>query len=571
MKKMKRFLSLLLSCVMLLSVLAACGSKQSTAQPTVGENGELPNASGTATSVSYWIDPMNLSSSVLSGFEESLGWQAYEKGVGVDIVWKEPANGQAAEQFNLIIASKEMPDIMYYSWLTAYPGGPDAAIADGKIVRLNEYIEEYAPNFYAYLQAHPDIAREVTTDTGNIYCFPAVYTYTSQDSDTWQNTIEREPYEESFIGLIIRRDLLEQAGLDMPETIDDWYTTLKTFKEMGIKYPLSCMVTYATLAQTFCASFDVTLPVIGLGGGMGADFALREDGSIQYGPAEDNYYDYLSFMHKLYEEGLLDPDFMVQDQTTMFTKISNGEVGAWVAMLPGGIGGLEDQARAIDPNTTFDACGVANPVREEGATLRYRQGNLAYTGAGAAITTSCKDIATACRVLDYGWGDEGNNFVNWGIEGESYEIVDGWPQLTQQILNATDIAISEAFSRYRNLNGPYPQDHSQRLVSKRNYSLPEGVLDENIDALDIWSSQRNGTVRAGLPSVTMLAEEANEYSTTYNEISTYMEEMFAKFIMGTEPLENFDKYQQTLYSMGLERVLELQTGALERYYERQIG
>lgn len=571
MKKMKRFLSLLLSCVMLLSMLAACGSNQSTSQPTVGENGELPNASGTATSVTYWMDPQNLSSSILSGFDESLGWQAYEEGVGVDIVWKEPANGQAAEQFNLIIASKEMPDIMYYSWLTSYPGGPDAAIADGKIVRLNEYIEQYAPNFYAYLQAHPDIAREITTDTGNIYCFPAVYTYTSQDSDTWQNTIDREPYEESFIGLIIRKDLLEQAGLDMPETIDDWYTTLKAFKEMGIKYPLSCMVTYATLAQTFSASFDVTLPVIGIGGGMGADFALREDGTIQYGPAEDNYYDYLSFMHKLYEEGLLDPDFMVQDQTTMYTKISNGEVGVWVSMLPGGIGGLEDQARAIDPDTTFDACGVANPIREEGATLRYRQGNLAYTGSGAAITTSCKDIATACRVLDYGWSDEGNNFLNWGIEGESYEIVDGWPQLTQQILSATDSTISEAFSRYRNLNGPYPQDHSQRLTSKRNYSLAEGVLDENIDALDIWSSERNGSVRAGLPSVTMLAEEANEYSTAYNEINTYVQEMFAKFIMGTEPLENFDKYQETLYSMGLERVLELQTGALERYYERQVG
>ena len=44
--------------------------------------------------------------------------------------------------------------------------------------------------------------------------------------------------------------------------------------------------------------------------------------------------------------------------------------------------------------------------------------------------------------------------------------------------------------------------------------------------------------------------------------------MFSKFIMGTEPLSNFEQYQQTLKTMGLDRVLELQEGALQRYYNR---
>ena len=66
----------------------------------------------------------------------------------------------------------------------------------------------------------------------------------------------------------------------------------------------------------------------------------------------------------------------------------------------------------------------------------------------------------------------------------------------------------------------------------------------------------------------MLTEEASEYANTYNELSTYVEEMFSKFIMGTEPLSNFEQYQQTLKTMGLDRVLELQEGALQRYYNR---
>lgn len=565
---MKKVISAFLACAVMALSMAGCG-KSGAPVPSSGNgsDGELPNTSGTATSVTWWMDPLNLSSSVLSGFDESLGWQKYEENLGVDIVWQQPASGQSAEQFNLIIASPDMPDIMYYSWLNAYPGGPDAAIADGKIVALNDYIEEYAPNFTAYLEAHPDVAKEIMTDSGNIYCFPAIYTYTSQDSGVWRNTIEREPYDETFIGLIIRKDLLDKAGLDIPVTLDDWHEALVAFKDMGIKHPISFMGTYATLAQSFASAFDITLPVVGMPG-MGSDFALREDGTIQYGPAEDGYGEYLTFMHRLYEEGLLDPDFMVQDATTMHTKIVNGEVGAWVQMMPMGIGGLRGQVLALDPDSDFYPIGMLNPVKEEGQQLRYRQGNLAYTASGAAITTSCKDIATACRVLDYAWSDEGNMLLNWGIEGESYQMVDGWPELTKQILNDPQYTPSESFSRYRNLNGPYPQDHTQRLVLKRDYSLPDGAVDENIAALDLWSSNANGSVRAGLPSITMLTEEASEYANTYNELSTYVEEMFSKFIMGTEPLSNFEQYQQTLKTMGLDRVLELQEGALQRYYNR---
>lgn len=564
--KMKRIAALLLCVALALSMFGCGGSSSSAASASSGAD---ESAFGTATSVTWWMDPQNMSSNQAKSFNDAIEWQEYEKNLGIDIVWQEPPSGQAIEQFNLTIATDDMPDIMYYSWSTAYPGGPDAAIADGKIVALNDYIEEYAPNFYAYLEAHPDIKREITTDSGNIYCFPAVYTYTSEDSDTWQDAIDRDPYEESFIGLVIRKDLLDEAGLDIPVTLDDWYEALVAFKEMGIKYPFSCQAMMLTMAQSFNSAFDVTLPLIGYDSGTSA-FALREDGSIMYGPAEDGYGEYLEFMNRLYSEGLLDPDFMVQDRPTVQSKILNGEVGAWVEMMPSGLGNLRNQILAEDPDSEFYPVGVLNPVKEEGQQLRYKQGNLAYTGSGAAITTSCEDIATACKVLDYAWSEEGNRILNWGIEGTSYEFVDGWPKLTDQIINNDQgLAPSEAFSVYRNLNGPYPMDHSQRLESKRDYSLAEGQVDENLASLDLWSSSANGTVSAGLPSTTMLTEESSQYATAYNELSTYVAEMFSKFIMGNEPLENFDKYQENLEALGLQTVLDLQTAALERYYNRE--
>ena len=42
---------------------------------------------------------------------------------------------------------------MAYGWGgTAYAGGPDQAIADGVIIALNDYLEEYAPNYYSYME-----------------------------------------------------------------------------------------------------------------------------------------------------------------------------------------------------------------------------------------------------------------------------------------------------------------------------------------------------------------------------------------------------------------------------------
>ena len=523
---MKKIISAFLACAVMALSLAGCGGSASSSAPAAGSASSAGGSTaGTATTVSWWMDPQNMASNQVKSFSEHKGWQLYEKNVGVDIDWQEPASGQSAEQFNLIVATSDLPDIMYYSWATSYPGGPDAAIADGKIVALNDYIEEYAPNFSAYLDAHPDVRQEITTDSGNIYCFPGVYTYTSQDSDVWQDTIDREPYEESFIGLVVRKDLLDKAGLDIPVTLDDWYEALVAFKDMGIKYPLSCQAMMLTMAQCFSSAYDITVPVVGYDIGNTA-FALKDDGSIFYGPAQDSYKEYLAFMNKLYSEGLLDPDFMVQDRTNVQSKVINGEVGAWVEMMPTGLGNLRRQVLADDPNSEFYPVGVLNPVLEEGQQLVYKQGNAAYIGSGAAITTSCEDIATACRVLDYGWSEEGNRILNWGIEGESYEFVDGWPKLTDSIVNNDQgIAPSEAFGVYRNLNGPYPMDHSQRLESKRDYTLQEGEVDENLKSLDLWSSSANGTVRAGLPSTTMLTEESAEYANAYNELSTYAAEM----------------------------------------------
>ncbi|MEG1753697.1 MAG: extracellular solute-binding protein [Christensenella sp.] len=562
----KKIVSILLTCALALSAFTGCGSKAPSSSIAANTPSAAPESSAAPKEVSYWIDLQQSGSSTATTMNDLACWPIIQKNTNINIKWEHPASGQGAEQFNLIMASNKLPDIMYYAWATSYPGGPEAAITEGKIIPLNDYIEKFAPNLNAYLKAHPDVAKDITTDEGHIYCFPAVYTSTSQDSKVWQNAIERQPFQEPFIGLIIRKDWLDELKLPVPKTMDDWYNVLKAFKEKkNAKYPMSYMGMMSEMAQSFAAGFDVTLPMTGMG--SGSAFAVRKDGSVQYGPAESNYKEYLTFMNKLYSEGLLDPDYLVQDRPTLQSKILAGDVGAWIEMMPAGLGTLRSQMLKADATSKFYPIGVANPVVKDGDTLRYYQANYAYTSSGAAITSSCKDIETAMRLLDYCWGEEGNMLINWGVEGESYQMVDGWPQFTDKILHdEKGQTPSQAHSCYRQLNGPFPMDHWQRLVSKRDYSLKEGEVDENLASLNLWA--KNGVQPAGLPSVTVLSEESAEFGSKLNEVSTYVGEMSSKFITGQEPLNKFDEYIKTINQFGIERVLEIQTSALDRYNKR---
>ena len=53
-----------------------------------------------------------------------------------------------------------------------------------------------------------------------------------------------------------------------------------------------------------------------------------------------------------------------------------------------------------------------------------------------------------------------------------------------------------------------------------------------------------------------------------NDIGTYQEEMMLKFIMGVESLDKFDEYIQEIKRMGIDRAIEINQSALNRYKNR---
>ena len=489
--------------------------------------------------IEYWVELTSTVSSNFSNLGDTPFGIGLQENTGIPVKFLHPASGQAAEQFSLIIADGNLPDIMEYNWVSNYPGGPEKAIKDGVIIALNDVIDQYCPNLKAYFEANPDIARACRTDNGNYYCFPFI-----RGDEGLLNTI----------GLMARKDWLDELGLDVPTTIDEWHTVLTAFKnEKGCSAPLTFEYTNGQYlgSNPFVAAFDTNY-----------SFYIGSDGTVHYGAAEDGYRKYLETFHDWYAEGLLDPDIATMKNDQVAAKMTNDNSGASMGQSGSRLGTWTSAARKTNEAYLLAPC--PQPTIEKGAFAEFGYIEVPYSGrASAAITTSCKDIARAATLLDYAFGEAGHMYYNFGTEGVSYEITDGNPVYTDLILNNPDgLPISQAMSAYirGNYNGPFVQDVRYLM---QYYTLPE-----QRDTVSVWGSASSNAAAHVMPPITPTSDESKEFATIMNQVNTYRDEMTLKFIFGDESLDNFDTYVANMEKMGLARAIEIENNALERYNNR---
>jgi putative aldouronate transport system substrate-binding protein len=116
-------------------------------------------------------------------------------------------------------------------------------------------------------------------------------------------------------------------------------------------------------------------------------------------------------------------------------KMTAGTVGATVASVGSGMGTWTTTVRPTNPK--YEIMALGPPQRVKGEKNLYSIPNLPYSGQDcAAISATSKNVEIAARMLDYGYSDAGHLFYNFGIDGESYTIVNGKPIYTSRILKA---------------------------------------------------------------------------------------------------------------------------------------
>jgi putative aldouronate transport system substrate-binding protein len=432
-------------------------------------------------------------------------------------------------KFKYLLASGNLPDIFMNNWLQ-FPGGPEKAIEQGDILPLNDVIDRYAPNFKRVLEENPEIDKMVKTDSGIYYAFPFI----------------RSEEGRVYGGPIVRKDWLDELGLPVPTTIDEWYITLKAFKEKkGATAPL-------TLRTLFMG--ERTAGFAGAFGVMGNFY--MEDGKVTYGYLEPEYREYLATMSKWYLEGLFDKDFAVLDLESVDKKMTSGESGAtigWNAYIE------KYNLAALNKDPAARYTAAPYPTLRKGEIPKFGQLDNSYAGtSSAAIKATTKNLEAAVRWLDYGYSEEGSLLNTFGIENVTYTLKNGQPEYTDFVAaNPEGISSDQLMLQYAHqTNFPMIQRDSQL----------KWKFEETTDAVEVWRKTKHEDYL--LPPITPTTEEISELSALMDGIEEYVKDAELRIILGVDSIDAYDNMVKQLKQLGIDRILEIKQAAYQRYVNR---
>lgn len=509
----------------LTGVMSGCGKKEVSSVNSDMPTGEITYPIETDETLTYWVRLANALSTSVTNFAETEFAKEYMKKTGINVEYKHPAQGTEAESLNLLLASGDLPDIIEYNWLSL---NPDSMIEKKSILALNDYIENYSPNLKKWLDERPDIKKQLVTDNGNYYVYPFV-----RNDDKLQSTS----------GFMIRGDWLKELKLELPETIEEWKTVLEAFRDKkGATAPFG------------------DHPVRFMGGyGLASDFYIV-DGKVHYGYYEPAFKDFLIEMNEWYNEGLFDKNFAVIDGNQANSDMLNNLVGATFG-AGGGTMGVFLNAKA-GTGEKFELVATKFPAMKKGEKAEFGNKQWQYSPVnGAAITAQAKNPALAARFLDYSYSEEGHMLNNFGIEGVSYNIINGYPTFSEVVTKNPDgLSMAQSIPLYaRSANeGPFIQDV--------RYIEQYYTLDAQKDALVKWSD--NNDLDHRMPQITLTKKEASKKSKIMSDITNYCNENTVKFILGSKPIDEFDSFIATLKDMGIEEAIQIEQDAYDRFIKR---
>ena len=536
----KRIFALLLVVLMVGSLFTACGKKESGEAGGTEEGGNvevkeitfpLPEKiEFTAWRTAATSDP-KLGIVTYNDIESV---QAWEEKSNVHVEWQIPPSGQEQENFNLMITSGEYPD-MIWDVGTYYVGGLDKAISDGVLVPLNKYMDNYLTDYNKLISENDVVYKDCKTDEGN---FAAIYFINCPDQGPW-------------LGMTVRQDWLNDGGLDVPVTYDDWHDMLVAFKEQkGATAPLWINANAGDPFSIFSAGYGV-----GVVGSSGKGF-INQDGTVKYSPIEEGYKEYITMLHDWYAEGLIDPDFYTrQDWLCPDTLFGQDLTGAWFDIYT-----LLGLRGIMVGKPEMDLVAVPAPVKNAGDKVHLAQYNFTRGTGTVGISTMAKDQDTLAAYLNLGSQQEWAWLAYYGTEGDTYTVVDGKPVYTDKILNNPDgLSASDAMTKFCFRSaGMYIWDRELQTADDKALAAINEIWPSNVDTDHIWM----------MPNITMTSDEANRYATIMGDVETYVSEMTTKFILGSESLDGWDAYVNGVKGMGIDEAISLQQAALDRFMAR---
>ncbi|MDR1532674.1 MAG: extracellular solute-binding protein [Clostridiales bacterium] len=528
-------------------VLAACqavpepqnpASPQNTAAPVSNEPYALPISDGSVTiSIGTTENPWQ-------GFSYTSGlpvWKYLEEQTGVTIDWQvTPAGEYDTVMQTRLAAGSGLPDFI------RMPSNPMKYVTDGVILPLNDAIAANGYYTRALYDANPYIRPFVTAPDGNIYFF------TSDVS----GAASSDPYV-----YYIREDWLNKFSLPDPETLEDWRNVWTVFLENdangnGLRDEIPFTNDNTLIGTTiFGNTFNLRLH-------RSSGWSVNASGTVEYDYIKPEMKELLTWLHDCYQQGLIDKEFSTQNFDSLMKKISTDVSGSCFRAL----NGLATFNKALsDAGVNGSYKIVTPPVKNADSEIpRYVERYGPVSGLFGFTKDCTENFEEKFKFIDYIVASQpGTYATNFGIEGETYEVVDGRPKFTDfAIKNPEGLPLNAVLGQYgsspqvpwnRSLNGYWSYQPMESLVG----------TPEALEAALLYAAQFNID---NFPQGVLLTEDEQGIIGQYqSDIDTYRDEMVVKFIIGTESLDNFEQYVNNIESFGLAEVLKIRQNQWERY------
>lgn len=551
MKKRNKVLALLLTGAMLAGSLVGCGNQTENKETQVSTTTETNKTSETVATtpsepevaaVTYPMDTdieLDVYLGGLAGVNSAYAnhaesyWHSQivdQTGITVNFM---PRITDTAAELMYFSNEAEAPDIVTTNQRTI----ADYSV-DGIILDLTDYLPEYAPNYWEFINRPENemVKRSVTTDDGRFWSFPGM---------------RENEYGITYMGPMIRQDWLDECGLKAPVTMEDWETVLVTFKE---KYGATLSGTLGDFRNSgICSGTDATAQ-------LQASLVV-EDGKVTFANGQEEWHEYVDTLAKWYEMGLIDLDFFTADRNLVRQKAIEGKTGVTVSAMSQ-LGNLIDDAKA--ENTGAEWVGLEYPRTAAGEPTSMIQTTFSIYGNNGNLSLSAfideEKIPVALAWLDFWFTEEGIMYANYGIEGETYTIVDGAPQFTDMVMK-DEGGINQVVTKYTGWNGSFVGIQLEGFLRAKFAEMPAVM-----EAVEKWIGNSEARERS-MPLVTLTEAELADYNDNWNAINTYVRENAVKHIKGEAKID-WAAFDKEIEKMGLEKCIAAYQSAYDRFMSK---
>jgi putative aldouronate transport system substrate-binding protein len=549
-KDLKRGLSAALVAAMTVGMLAGCGNSQkadgSTAAEVSVEDLSFP-LQETATITGMISYPV--------GTEEEPNnrtiFKRLEEETNVHVDWTAISSDQWGDKISLNMANTDA--LTDFVFTAGFSNSDLLKYADqGVILNLEDYIDEYMPNLKAVFDKYPEYRTMCEDEDGHIWALP------------WIEQLGSEKTAIQTVGnnmCFINQKWLDFLGLETPTTVDEFEQVLLAFKEhaselqaeFGIDgeiIPMSCIMN----------DQDPNILINGFGDGygdvdMGQHITVTDDLQVICTATTDGFRSGVEWLHKLYDEGLIDAECFTQDWSTYVAKGKSHRYGVCFTWDVANIDNIEDYVplAALTADTTN--------VTPQNASF-----TSGFDRGRCVVTAKCENPEFICSWLDLMYDPFQSPQNNWGTYGEDDEF---------DIFELSENANGDKMLKHAQLGDASPVE----VREAECVGGPLAILDEYYDVYvtcpddaqyrldwikDYYTEDMHN--KYVYPNVFMSSDDTEALTNIQTDLISYINSSKSEFVMNGITDDTWNDYLAQVDAYGVEEYLSIYQKYLDSFY-----